>query len=436
MSHSQESQCSLDSTIPANHPATSSSISRWNSVDTRWALTLFGTSFGAGSLFMPLGLGAWGIWPVIICAFLAFPMVYLAHRAYTRLSLCCSSSSGNINDVIAEHFGVTAARLFVLFYFVAVYPALVVYAPGIVNVVITYMQHQLGIADPSRVWVSFVMVALLLGVLITGRNLTLRVCQFLVMPLIVLMTLLSFYLIRYWHPEALGVIPPVGHSLDIVMTALPLVIFGFTFAPACSAFGQAYHKSEGSEQKAERKTSLIMRRTTIALVFVIMFFCFSSMMALDPAQIGPAKASNLTILSYLGLVLHDGVLGEVVPFVVFAAIASSFFGFYLGAREALEGVLLHGGRTLFPKLKAENRILQWGMNLFFFLSLWYIAAVNPNAISVISNYCGPFQAVIMCLIPVYATYRVERLKRYRGWSNAFVALVGLATVFSFIYSQL
>ena len=89
-----------------------------------------------------------------------------------------------------------------------------------------------------------------------------------------------------------------------------------------------------------------------------------------------------------------------------------------------------------PHLKASNKWLQWGMNLFFFLSLWYIASVNPNAIAVISNYGGPLQAVIMCLIPVYATYRVEKFKHYRGWSNAFVALVGLATVFSFIYSQL
>ncbi|MCP3944586.1 MAG: hypothetical protein GY710_24340 [Desulfobacteraceae bacterium] len=433
--HSQKSQSPFDPRISSVQTDLSTSTSRWNSVDTRWALTLFGTSFGAGSLFMPLGLGAWGIWPIIFCAVIAFPMVYLAHRAYTRLSLSCSATSGNINDVIQEHFGDTAAHLFALFYFIAVYPALVVYTPGIVNVVIAYMQHQLGIVNPSRVWISFIMVALLLGVLISGRELTLRVCQWLVMPLIVSMTMLSFYLIRYWHPEALSVVPSFQHSTNIIMTALPMVIFGFTYAPACSAFGQAYHKSEGSEVKAERKTSMIMCRTTIALVFVIMFFCFSSMMALDPSQIGAAKANNLTILSYLGLVLHDSVLSQVVPFVVFAAIASSFFGFYLGAREALEGVLLHGGRTLFPGLKPKSRRLQWGMNLFFFLSLWYIATVNPNAILIISNYCGPFQAVIMCLIPVYAIYRVERLKRYRGWSNLFVGLIGLATVFSFLYSQ-
>lgn len=45
---------------------------KWNSFDTRWMLSLFGTAVGAGILFLPIKAGVGGFWPVVVMCFIIF----------------------------------------------------------------------------------------------------------------------------------------------------------------------------------------------------------------------------------------------------------------------------------------------------------------------------------------------------------------------------
>ena len=110
-------------TPAAENPALESTVTTgWTKHDTTWMLGLYGTAIGAGTLFLPINAGVGGFWPLIVLALLAFPMTFFAHRGLTRFVL--SGKSGDITEVVEEHFGVGAGKLITLLYFFAIFPIL------------------------------------------------------------------------------------------------------------------------------------------------------------------------------------------------------------------------------------------------------------------------------------------------------------------------
>ncbi len=123
---------------------------KWHSEDTVWVLGLFGTAIGAGVLFLPINAGIGGFWPLLIVFVLAFPITYLAHRGLARFIYSSNTPESSITDVIGEHFGALAGKVFTVIYFFAVYTILIMYAVAITNTAQSFITHQLAMAEPPR----------------------------------------------------------------------------------------------------------------------------------------------------------------------------------------------------------------------------------------------------------------------------------------------
>ena len=117
-----------------------------------------------------------------------------------------------------------------------------------------------------------------------------------------------------------------------------MLVFAFNHSPAISscAVSHANHFPEGDR---DREVSRTLRQTAFMLVVFVMLFVFSCVLALTPADLAEAKRQNISILSYLANHFDNPIISYFGPFVAFLAIASSFFGHYLGAREGLEGLV-------------------------------------------------------------------------------------------------
>ena len=135
---------------------------KWHSEDTVWVLGLFGTAIGAGVLFLPINAGIGGFWPLLIVFVLAFPITYLAHRGLARFIYSSNTPESSITDVIGEHFGALAGKVFTVIYFFAVYTILIMYAVAITNTAQSFITHQLAMAEPPR---SLVAIVLILGLM-------------------------------------------------------------------------------------------------------------------------------------------------------------------------------------------------------------------------------------------------------------------------------
>jgi serine transporter len=425
-------------TPAADNPAvelkrdTATATKGWSKHDTTWMLGLYGTAIGAGTLFLPINAGVGGFWPLLILAVLAFPMTFFAHRGLTRFVL--SGRSGDITEVVEEHFGIGAGKLITLLYFFAIFPILLVYSVALTNTLSSFMEHQLHIAPPPRAILSLVLILGLMAIVRCGQGVIVKCMSVLVYPFVAALLLLGLSLIPNWNGAFFATASegmPMPLFFKTLWLAIPVMVFSFNHSPIISAF--AVDQKQRYGEQAERKSSGILAIAHAMMVVTVMFFCFSCVLALSPADLAAAKAQNISILSYLANHFQTPVIAYAAPLIALVAITKSFLGHYIGASEGFQGLIVKSlrGRGRVMSASWLNRVTA----LFMILSCWAVSTFNPSILGMIETLGGPIIACLLFLMPMYAIRRVPALRQYSGQaSNVFVGLIGLIALSAIIYS--
>ncbi|ORM55024.1 HAAAP family serine/threonine permease [Pantoea conspicua] len=407
----------------------------WRKTDTMWMLGLYGTAIGAGVLFLPINAGVGGLIPLIIMAILAFPLTFFAHRALTRFVLSGKNPAGDITDVVEEHFGTGAGKLITLLYFFAIYPILLMYSVAITNTVESLMVNQLGLVPPPRVLLSLLLIVGLMTIVRFGEQMIVKAMSVLVYPFVAVLMLMACYLIPHWHGAALTTLSsatPSGNGLWMTLwLAIPVMVFSFNHSPIISSFALAKREEYG--EAAEKKCSRILACAHLLMVVTVMFFVFSCVLSLSPADLHAAKAQNITILSYLANHFQVPVIAWLGPIIAIVAITKSFLGHYLGAREGFNGMVNKALRSRGKQMAPArlNRLT----SMFMLLTTWLVATLDPNILGMIETLGGPVIAIILFLMPMYAIQKVPAMRQYSGnISNLFVVLTGLIAISAIFYS--
>ncbi len=417
--------------------ATADSRSGWRKTDTMWMLGLYGTAIGAGVLFLPINAGVGGLIPLIIMAILAFPMTFFAHRGLTRFVLSGKNPGEDITEVVEEHFGIGAGKIITLLYFFAIYPILLVYSVGITNTVESFMTHQLAMTPPPRAVLSLILIVGMMTIVRFGEQMIVKAMSVLVFPFVAALMVLACYLIPQWSGAALDTLSlssaaSTGNGLWMTLwLAIPVMVFSFNHSPIISSFAVAKREEYG--QGAEKKCAKILACAHVMMVLTVMFFVFSCVFSLSPADLAEAKAQNISILSYLANHFNAPVIEWMAPIIAIVAITKSFLGHYLGAREGFNGMVV-------KSLRGKGKTIETGkLNkftaLFMLVTCWLVATLNPSILGMIETLGGPVIAVILFLMPMYAINKVPAMRKYSGHiSNAFVVLMGLVAISAIFYS--
>lgn len=415
--------------VDERYESASTSLSSWNRHDTTWMLGLFGTAIGAGTLFLPINAGIGGFWPLLILTLLAFPMTFYAHRALTRFVLS-GRNGADITQVVAEHFGPKAGGVITLLYFFAIFPILLIYSVALTNTVSSFVEHQLHMAPPPRAILSLVLILGLLIVVRCGQQMIVKAMSLMVYPFIAALALLALFLIPHWSGGILTTansLPEPSSLLRTLWLAIPVMVFSFNHSPIISAFAVDQKRCYGDH--AEERSSQILARAHGLMVVMVMFFVFSCVLTLSPAQLAEAKAQNLSILSYLANHFSNPSIAFAAPLIAFVAISKSFLGHYIGASEGFKGLVVKAGYN--PAPQTLNRITAAVM----LLVCWLVATLNPSILGMIESLGGPVIAAILFLMPMYAIRRVPAMRKYSGQlSNIFVTVIGLVSISALIYS--
>ena len=422
-------------TPAAENPAVESTVTTgWTKHDTTWMLGLYGTAIGAGTLFLPINAGVGGFWPLIVLALLAFPMTFFAHRGLTRFVL--SGKSGDITEVVEEHFGVGAGKLITLLYFFAIFPILLVYSVALTNTLGSFMEHQLHIAPPPRAILSLVLILGLMAIVRCGQGVIVKAMSVLVYPFVAALLLLALSLIPNWNGAffaSAGEGMPLPLFFKTLWLAIPVMVFSFNHSPIISAFAVDQKRVYGPQ--AERKSSGILATAHGMMVLTVMFFCFSCVLALSPADLAAAKAQNISILSYLANHFQTPVIAYAAPLIALVAITKSFLGHYIGASEGFQGLIVKSLRGRNRSMSAKW--LERSTALFMVLTCWAVATFNPSILGMIETMGGPIIACLLFLMPMYAIRRVPALRQYSGQvSNVFVVVIGLIALSAIVFSVL
>ncbi|EHJ3970482.1 HAAAP family serine/threonine permease [Salmonella enterica] len=397
------------------------SRSAWRKTDTMWMLGLYGTAIGAGVLFLPINAGVGGMIPLIIMAILAFPMTFFAHRGLTRFVLSGKNPGEDITEVVEEHFGIGAGKLITLLYFFAIYPILLVYSVAITNTVESFLTHQLAINPPPRAILSLILIVGMMTIVRFGEQMIVKAMSILVFPFVAALETLSF-----------DSAASTGNGLWMTLwLAIPVMVFSFNHSPIISSFAVAKREEYG--EGAEKKCSKILAFAHIMMVLTVMFFVFSCVLSLTPADLAAAKEQNISILSYLANHFNAPIIAWMAPIIAMIAITKSFLGHYLGAREGFNGMVIKSlrGKGKSIEINKLNKITA----LFMLVTTWIVATLNPSILGMIETLGGPIIAMILFLMPMYAIQKVPAMRKYSGHiSNVFVVIMGLIAISAIFYS--
>ncbi|BEV72299.1 MULTISPECIES: HAAAP family serine/threonine permease [unclassified Paludibacterium] len=406
----------------------------WSSHDTSWVLGLFATAIGAGTLFLPINAGLGGIWPLLVMAVLAFPMTYLAHRGLIRFILSSSKPGSDITEVVGEHFGATAGKLITLLYFFTILPILFLYGVGLTNTVESFVTHQLAMEALPRAPLAFVLTAMLIAIVASSEQMVVRVMGWLVYPFIFVLLGLALYLTKSWNGAILqGGVPSAGKFSYTLWLSIPVLVFAFNHSPVISRFAVAQQERYG--KNGVRKAEQIEKYAVMMMTAVVLFFVFSCVFALSPADLAAAKAQNISILSYLGNKFQTPIIALVAPAVAFIAMSKSFLGHYLGAREGLHGLIAQQIGT--EKAERQAKTINRGIMAFLFLSIWGVATVNPSILDMIDSLCGPIIAAMLFIMPMYAIRKVPAMRKYANQpGNVLVVFIGAIAMSAILYKLL
>ncbi len=405
---------------------------KWSAIDVEWGLSLFGTAVGAGILFLPIAAGAGGFWPLVILTILTGPMVWLSHLGLSRFVLSADHQDDDITDTFKEHFGHKKANILNLIYFFAIYPNVIVYGDAITNTFMDFIVNQLGMGAPPRWLLSGVLIMLMTSGVLFGKNLMIKVCSMLVYPLAVVLFAVSVYLMKDWNMSMITASPHWASMPLVIWIALPIVVFSFSHAPLISQFTKAQRVSYGVN--AQKKADKIIGINIIALMLFTMFFVFSIVLALSPAQLIEMKNQNISVLSYIADLYKTPFIAYLGPLIAVVAISSSYFGHFTGAHEGAVGFIAQN-----TKLK-KNLINKISI-IALVLTTWIVAIINPSILGLMGALAAPVLILILYFMPVYAMRCIPALKKYRTSKVAriFIAVCGviaLTSCFHAIYLNL
>ena len=403
---------------------TATAAARWNRFDSSWTISLFGTAVGAGILFLPMNAGLGGFWPLLVATLLIGPMTYFSHRGLSRMVVASPNPDQDITGVVRDYFGENAGRLVTVLYFLAIYPIVLIYGVGITNTVDSLMVNQLGLEPWPRWLLAAVLVLAMSVVMLAGQRVMLVVTQWIVYPLIVVLFAVTLLLIPSWSFDGFGAFPAIGDFSMALWLMLPVLIFSFNHSPAISQFSVALRSRYG--HAAADKASSILRVTAVMLVLFTMGFVWSCVLALGPDGLQAAKDANIPVLSHLANEMGIPLIAWLGPAVAITAIASSFFGHWLGAAEGAAGIVT---TMVDRRNRFTERGVRIGVSVFLIVTTWLAGVLNPSILSLIESLAGPVIAAVLYLMPMYAIHKVPALERFRGAaSNVFVVIAGIVAV--------
>lgn len=410
------------------------SRSGWSRHDTMWVFGIYGCAVGGGSLFWPVSLGLNGFWPMLILSLLAFPITYFPYLALARYVLAGSNREGghasNVLDTTIEFLGMGWGKFLTTTYFLTVFPGMMIYTITITNTILDFTRTQLHYNGLSRWVVAPISVAVLMLIVRYGTNTVVRAMGYIVVPFIVSMVLFGFMAAPHWNGAMLATTTNFGGFEGLALNVwkgLPLAVFAFSFTSITSSFVVAQKRHYG--ERAAKKVPQIMFVATLLAVSTMLFFSWSCIFALSPAELAQVKASNLTVLSFLARKFDTPVMAIASQLIVFTAVIKSFLAHYLATEESARAF----GRTLFklPEATLHSKRFSRLVVLMVFVVTTTSAILNLDVINLITVALVPVSVFVVYFLPLYAFQKIDALKPYRGRAtNVLIGLVGIVCLIS------
>jgi len=404
-----------------------------------WIMTLFGTAVGAGILFLPISAGLSGVIVILIVTLISIPTVYFAHK---NIGVMLAEAEANVDytGAVNEFLGKKAGFLINIIFFITLFLLLIVYSSGLNNDIGQFMVDTgfTGNNLSHTIFLSLIILIILIFVIRIGENIMLRFMGAITFLLVVLLLAVSAYLIPHWDFSVLGKIYSPATSGDHFLLLLPIFVLSFSYYPAMSSMIMTFKEKGMAKEAVLSRSKKIVILSMLLLFVFIMFFVLSCILALSPEELEKAMNENLSVLTVLAERSQGSPIEYAGPMISQLALITSFVGTFLGARESAKELLkelreysLKSKKGLFRLLAFDDLLL-----ISFLLVIWVVTILHLPILDILGELVAPPIAFFLCILPIWITYRVKRLKKYRSAALIFTLCIGCLMLFSYVLGKI
>jgi serine transporter len=392
--------------------------------DVEWLLALFASALGIGILYLPIQVGPAGIWPFLLLACVCFPLIWQSRNILTHL-LLARGAQIDIAKIVGQDLNEGAGMLVRLLGMLLYLGLAIACATGMINIASTFVENQLGLESIPRPVLGLLLALGLSAVMLaSGEKVILRISAMAVYPLIAILIVLTAYLVPAWHLSALPHFPAMREWGKDLLLLFPLMIFSMDSSARCALLAQSYGRIYPDTRLAMRRSRRPLCWSSLLLLFFVLIFVSSCLLAMQQQDLAYARLHNIDILTLLSLHLHSSALRLICPLLAFAILLHGYFSVFVTARRELAGML-----TFFRPHTDQHH--EWASTLLLALPLWLPTLADPSILLIIGLLATPVMALQSYVIPPWLMLRLPALAPYRQRSGKLILAAGLLLCFSY-----
>ena len=411
---------------------------QWTSKDTIWMMGVYGATVGAGTLFLPVEIGTRGPLIFLMLLLLAIPLALVPHVLICRVFMRDQQEHDQADQTLplfGSFFGAKGRQAMKLFFCVAHYPVMLVYAVSLINALSHFLIERLHITGINRASLTLAVLLILHLVLSKGRDKVVSTLSALALPFAIAIIVIAASQIPAWNFNNISSAwqqtqsSSMSSSLKDVWLTLPLIAFSLCSAPLIPALASWYREpGHGGENQSVR----VIRRAYALIFFSIIFFVLSCILSTPRETFEMAKAQNLNVLSVIGG--HGGMSAilYLAPFIAILGMTKSFLGISMPVAETFNVL----ATDLFKIQRASHiQRIKLVISVLMFIVTSLVVYINPDVINMIETVCGPLIAIFLFIIPTWLIFTRPALQPLRGPTSVLVMISGILNVSALLYSM-
>ncbi|MDP8079092.1 amino acid permease [Phocoenobacter skyensis] len=398
---------------------------KFDSVDIGWIVMSIGMAIGAGIVFLPVQVGIMGIWVFLLSALIGYPALYLFQNLFINTlaeSKKCTDYTGVISGYLGKNWGIGLGVL----YFIMLVIWVLVYSLAVTNDSASYLQ-SFGITETKlsdNIFYGLALICVLSFIASKGEKLLFKLSGFMAVTVLSLVAIMGILLVSRWDLSNIPAMGNWGSMIKDAIITLPFTLTSILFLQSLSPMVISYRSHEKSIEVARYKASRAMRVSFVILFVVVFFYAVSFTLAISQEQAISAKEQNISSLAIIAQFI-PGSWATITGIVInIFAIVTSFFGVFLGFREACTGIVMN---VLLRKYEEENinkPLIDKLVVAFIILICWGTIVTNFPILS-FTSICSPIFGLVGCLIPAYLVYKMPHLHHYKGLATNVIIFTGI-----------
>ena len=421
----------LDSIAPPIHVKAGMSLDEWrdatrfDQADWNWMVVSFGMAIGAGIVFLPVMVGAMGLWTFLLSSVIGYPAMYMFQKLFINTlaeSKTCKDYTSVISGYLGNNWGIALGIL----YFVMLAIWMLVYSLAVTNDSASYLQ-SFGVTDTllsDNIFYGLVLISGLAFIGAKSEKLLFRISGFTAVTVLVLVLAMSIMLISMWDFNNIAPIGDFGTMLKDAIITLPFTLTSILFIQSLSPMVIAYRSQEKSIEVARFKALRAMNYSFIILFVIVFFFAISFTFALSQEQAIAAMNQNVSALAILGTFYQGSWITWFGVIINIFAIVSSFMACFIGFREACKGITMNLLQRKFKPEEISEKTVDSAVVFFTIILCWSAVIFNAPILS-FTSLSSPIFGMVGCLIPAYLVHKMPHLHRFKGAATNCIIVTGV-----------